>query len=224
MVIAEACQDMQRTARSLNASGVSFGYGERSNVLSDVTLQMDRSEAVVIYGQPEVGKSTLARLLAGDLTPDGGSLHVDSRGVDGEVSLVSFPPAERWPQDWGPEEYLSNCFSPLGSPFLARRMARDVLVAAGLDAQRLTGRDGLSHRVRAEIAALGALVDMPCWLVLDEPDFKVRGSSEVWSLMGFISQCARACRAGLVWLTSSALPEVCADRSFALEGGGLRSL
>lgn len=83
---------------------------------------------------------------------------------------------------------------------------------------------GCRTGVRAEIAALGALVDMPGWLVLDEPDFKVRGSSEVFSLMDFISGCARACRAGLIWLTSSALPETCAERSFALERGGLRTL
>lgn len=145
-VIAEARRDAPSVGTLLEADDVSFGYADGPEVLSDLSLQLDRSDNVVIYGLPEVGKTTLAKVLSGELEPTWGRVHIDGRYADGEASLVSFPPTDRWPEDSSPEEYLTDCFEPWRSQFLARRIARDVLAAAGLGEHRSTNRAGLSHR------------------------------------------------------------------------------
>ncbi|MCE7885819.1 MAG: ATP-binding cassette domain-containing protein [Actinobacteria bacterium ATB1] len=220
-IIADAQQELERPGDVLVAERISYRYVNGPEVLRDVSLQVSRRDNISIYGKPEVGKTTLARVLAAELPPSDGRLHVDGRRIGGEVTRVAFPPTEWWPGEWTAEEYLGDCFSLFRSSFVARRLARDTLAAAELDDYRSIPRDALCHRVRAEVTALGAFIDLPCWLVLDEPDFKLAGHDEIRSLMRFVAQCAELCRTGLIWLTSSILSELHADRSLTLHANAL---
>jgi peptide/nickel transport system ATP-binding protein len=59
----------------LLAGSVSFAYSRRApDVLTDVTLRIERGESVALVGESGSGKTTLARLLLGTLTGARGTL------------------------------------------------------------------------------------------------------------------------------------------------------
>jgi branched-chain amino acid transport system ATP-binding protein len=64
----------------LVAEGITAGYG-RTTVLRDVALTVGRGEVVTLLGPNGVGKTTLLRVLAGQLTPDRGTVRLADREV-----------------------------------------------------------------------------------------------------------------------------------------------
>jgi nitrate/nitrite transport system ATP-binding protein len=71
---------------TLELKGVSKGYGlgsERTHVLTDIELSIDKGEFVALVGYSGAGKTTLVSLIAGLLSPDTGSVHFDGKPVRG---------------------------------------------------------------------------------------------------------------------------------------------
>ncbi|WP_413816436.1 ABC transporter ATP-binding protein [Pigmentiphaga sp.] len=71
--------------------GVSLVYGEDDDqtlALDRLTLQVERGEFVAVVGPSGCGKSTLMKLVTGLLAPDGGSVFIDGKRVDGPVRNV----------------------------------------------------------------------------------------------------------------------------------------
>jgi len=65
---------------SIEFKGVTFAYGTLDNdVLSDLNFRISSGQFVVIRGQSGIGKSTIAKLITGHLTPKCGSVYVDGR-------------------------------------------------------------------------------------------------------------------------------------------------
>src|SRR5689334_18927186 len=65
---------------------VSKGYGKdgaRTNVLSGVSLAIERGEFVAVVGFSGAGKTTLISLIAGLIKPDSGSVRVNGKPVEG---------------------------------------------------------------------------------------------------------------------------------------------
>ena len=70
----------------IELSGVCKGYGppkQRTNVLQDVNLSIEKGELVSIVGYSGAGKTTLVSLLAGLIKPDQGQLQVAGKVVTG---------------------------------------------------------------------------------------------------------------------------------------------
>jgi nitrate/nitrite transport system ATP-binding protein len=74
----------------IELSGVCKGYGrpggrveERTHVLEDVNLSIEKGELVSIVGYSGAGKTTLVSLLAGLIMPDKGEVKVDGKRVTG---------------------------------------------------------------------------------------------------------------------------------------------
>jgi nitrate/nitrite transport system ATP-binding protein len=70
----------------IELSGVCKGYGpkdQRTHVLEDVNLSIEKGELVSIVGYSGAGKTTLISLLAGLIMPDKGEVKVDGRVVTG---------------------------------------------------------------------------------------------------------------------------------------------
>ena len=68
--------DMQETSGKevLQIEDLGFSYGEK-NILSSVNLKVFRGERVGIIGPNGIGKSTLLKILAGELKPQEGCIH-----------------------------------------------------------------------------------------------------------------------------------------------------
>jgi nitrate/nitrite transport system ATP-binding protein len=74
----------------IELSGVYKGYGrpggrveDRTQVLADVNLSIEKGELVSIVGYSGAGKTTLVSLLAGLIMPDKGEVKVDGKRVTG---------------------------------------------------------------------------------------------------------------------------------------------
>lgn len=64
----------------LNVQGISFGY-HRKLVISDITFDCRAGEIVGIAGPSGYGKTTLAKLIAGVLSPQTGSITIDRQSA-----------------------------------------------------------------------------------------------------------------------------------------------
>ena len=70
----------------IELSGVCKGYGradQRTHVLEDINLSIEKGELVSIVGYSGAGKTTLVSLLAGLITPDKGTVKVAGKVVSG---------------------------------------------------------------------------------------------------------------------------------------------
>jgi nitrate/nitrite transport system ATP-binding protein len=68
----------------LNDVSVGFGSGaNRTEVLADINLHIEKGELVALLGYSGTGKSTLMNLIAGLIPPDKGDVIVDGRRVTG---------------------------------------------------------------------------------------------------------------------------------------------
>lgn len=83
----------------LNVSGLSFRYPSTIELFRDATFAIETDDRLAIVGANGVGKSTLLRILAGELEPTGGTIArrkdlqtatVDQYGAAGEGSLFDY--------------------------------------------------------------------------------------------------------------------------------------
>ena len=61
----------------LAVNNISKTYGNIKD-LDSVSLELEGGEIVAILGDNGSGKSTLVKILSGDLTPDSGTIHLNS--------------------------------------------------------------------------------------------------------------------------------------------------
>ena len=65
----------------MDVNDVSFAYGEKAEVLHNVTLHISAGETVALVGPSGGGKTTLCQLLPRFYDVDSGSITVDGRDV-----------------------------------------------------------------------------------------------------------------------------------------------
>jgi ATP-binding cassette subfamily F protein uup len=69
----EAAEGAGSGTKIIDAKGVSFSYGERE-IVRDVTMRIHRGDRIAIVGPNGVGKTTLLKLLTGQLQPHTGNV------------------------------------------------------------------------------------------------------------------------------------------------------
>jgi ATPase subunit of ABC transporter with duplicated ATPase domains len=162
---------------SITLANVSWSTPDNRTILSNLDLAFAR-ERTGIVGRNGVGKSTLLRLLTGELTPATG--HV---AVDGRVALL------RQSVQVGASETIADLFDARAGLALLRKAeageasideiaeadwtleARidEALAAVGLPLSADTPLDALSGGQRTRAALAGAMFGAPDFLLLDEP-------------------------------------------------------
>ena len=176
---------LQRPQTRLDLSDVRYYHPDASKpVLRKVNLEVAAGEAVAIVGATGAGKSTLARLIVGNIKPSRGHVRLD----DNEVT------------DWDPEElgpyvgYLPQEVTlfkgGIGQNIarmsdIGKQRVRDAVVEAAemADAHEMiiglpegfdtpVGTDGvrLSGGQRQRVGLARAVFNKPLLIVLDEPD------------------------------------------------------
>jgi len=69
------------TEIAVRMAGVTFGYDQRRPVLRGIDLTIPRGKLVAIMGGSGCGKTTMLRLIGGQLRPQGGTIEVDGENV-----------------------------------------------------------------------------------------------------------------------------------------------
>jgi ABC-type nitrate/sulfonate/bicarbonate transport system ATPase subunit len=148
-------------------SEVSFGYGSEE-VISDISLSVDRGEIVSLLGPSGCGKSTLLRLIAGLEIPENGRILTEGAeaGSNRDVLRFLFQDYDAYPW-WNVWDNLR-----LGSgshPYPADSAIKEMLSQVGLAADRDVFPGELSGGMRKRLALARCLVRQPSLLLLDEP-------------------------------------------------------
>jgi energy-coupling factor transporter ATP-binding protein EcfA2 len=134
----------------------SFAYGERP-VLDGESLELRRGEIVALTGPNGIGKTTLAKLVAGLLEPGAGQVE-----RLGRVAYLSQDPGRYLVRERADEEVALAVGGDLSR-------ARRSLAAVGLAGLEHRHPRDLSSGERERLALAAVLVTDPDVLVLDEP-------------------------------------------------------
>ncbi len=165
---------------SISIKGLAKTYAgaESMAALSHLDLEIGGNQFVTLLGPSGCGKTTTLRLIAGFMSPDAGTIHVNGRLVSSRDKVV--PPEGRgmgmvfqnyavWPH--------KTVFENVAFGLKLRRMARGALEERVETALGLVNLGGLKHRLPSElsggqqqrVALARSLVVEPEILLLDEP-------------------------------------------------------
>ena len=188
----------------LSITGLSAHYG-RTQVLTDLSLDVGAGELVSLLGASGCGKTTTLRVVAGFLPPSGGTVTLGGRDLTRlpahrrNIGLV-FQTYALFPH-LSVRENVGFGLKQRGTPTAERnRRAGEMLERVGLSAlaDRLPG--ALSGGQRQRVALARALVIAPPLLMFDEPlsnlDAKLRIDMRVE-----IRQLQRANRTTAIYVT-----------------------
>jgi oligopeptide/dipeptide ABC transporter ATP-binding protein len=167
----------ERLTRRFGSGGL-FGRGRPVQAVSDVSLTVDRREAVGLVGESGSGKSTIGRLMLGLLPPSGGRVLLDGTDIAGgsteqrrRMQLVFQDPHA----SLDPRRRIGDQIADgLAIHRLVAKPARRAKVEALLDQVGLTPAhaDRLPHEFsggqRQRVGIARALATAPDFLVADE--------------------------------------------------------
>ena len=213
----------------LQTKQLSFAYGKTGEMLlKDLDLTLEPGQFTMLLGPNGCGKSTLMRLLSGELEPKSGTVLLDGkpirkwrlreRAMKMATVLQSAPPV----LDFTVEElvmtgripYLSAFSGPSDADQTAVRRAMEATMITGL-ADRITSHHSGGERQRAMIAS--ALAADPEILLLDEPT-SATDPAHTLSLLQLFA--ARARQKTVLMITHDlSLAAQFADRVILLSGG-----
>jgi len=187
------------TGPGLEITGLTRRFG-RVAALQSVSLRVLPGELVAVVGENGAGKSTLIRCIAGELTPDEGTITVDGapyppRIAAGRPRLGRQRTPTRTPrvavvwQDLG----LCGDLDAVANIYLGRELGRGLLAEsrmseeAGAALARIGARlpdlrtevAGLSRGQQQEVALARTMLGEPDLLVLDEPTASLSVSRRV---------------------------------------------
>src|SRR6185312_3447865 len=153
-------------------------YGAEAAALNDLSLEIGDNQFVTLLGPSGCGKTTTLRLIAGYMTPDRGTIHVDGK-------LLSSPESVVLPEHRGMGMVFQNYAvwphkTVFGNVVFGLRVRRvptaeaKTRVAHALALVNLTGYEerlpnALSGGQQQRVALARSLVVEPNILLLDEP-------------------------------------------------------
>lgn len=145
----------------ISLDGVSAGYGSKT-ILRQINMRIDPGDRIALIGVNGNGKSTFAKLLAGDIKPMGGSF---SKGKKLEIAHFAQHQMDKLKPEWTPFEHVVELM-PTDSE--ARRRSR--LSQMGLTKSRMdTLAKNLSGGERARLLMGLITFSGPGMMILDEP-------------------------------------------------------
>jgi NitT/TauT family transport system ATP-binding protein len=178
------------------------GTARAHEALTDVTLDIESGEFVVLLGPSGCGKSTLLYLIAGLEQPTSGMIMAHGELVDApapERSLI-FQEASLFPwlNVWQNVSFgLSIRGVPTGE---AKETARRVLSRVGLSEAMERRPDELSGGMRQRVAVARALAMEPEVLLMDEPFAALDVQTRV-KMQGFLLDVWDASKASVLFVT-----------------------
>jgi cell division transport system ATP-binding protein len=154
-------------------------WHDRRAALSDVTLEIEKGEFVLLMGSSGAGKSTLLRMLIGEEQPDEGQIFVHGRNVT-KLRRTEIPFLRRKVgavfQDFRllpKKSVFDNVALPLivqgASEKDIRRKVTEALRAVDVDHKKDQSPNSLSTGEQQRVCIARAIVNGPVVLLADEP-------------------------------------------------------
>ena len=145
----------------ITLDGVSAGYGDKV-ILRNITARLDPDARIALIGVNGNGKSTFAKLLAGDIPAMGGTMRINKKL---EIAHFAQHQMDKLKPEWTPLEHVADLM-PLDNE--AKRRSR--LAQMGLTTSRMdTKAKNLSGGERARLLMGLITFSGPSMMILDEP-------------------------------------------------------
>ena len=180
----------------LKVDGIAFRY-EEEPLFKGLSFEVEAGEFVSILGPSGCGKSTVLNLLAGILTPEGGSMLVDDVPIRGMSSHFAYMPQNDLLFPW--KTIMQNvCLHGRlhGAEKAAQARARELFGLFGLAGYEDAFPSDLSGGMRQRAAFLRTALCDADILLLDEPfgalDVISRGDMQDW-LVSMKRHLGRTC-------------------------------
>jgi energy-coupling factor transport system ATP-binding protein len=203
-----------------------FSYPTKSEVLSDVDLDIYKGELLAIVGQNGSGKSTLASCITGLLDPTSGTVTVDGKrtadykfaDLARRVAYIFQVPEKQFIRKSVYEE-MAHGLKALKVPEdeLERRVEA-VLKAVRLDDRRDSSPFLLSHGQKRRLSVACMVISEPEVVILDEPTFG-QDWRQAGRLMDYMRSLADAGAAVTFITHDMRLVAEYADRCVAMSDG-----
>jgi ABC-2 type transport system ATP-binding protein len=173
-VVVTGTSDPKETGRAqgvVHARGLSYRHPNGPPVLNEIDLDVGVGEIVALVGPPRAGKSTLIRLLAGEIAPSSGKLELPAQRSSAGRLMLGYAPPD------GP--HLETLSGRDNAVFFARAAGLK-RSEAGLAVTELMGLLGLRANdtrpvgdydagARRRLLLVEALAHRPALTLLDEP-------------------------------------------------------
>jgi ATP-binding cassette subfamily F protein 3 len=144
-------------------SGVTFGYDEENPLLEEVDFSVREDAKITVMGQNGAGKSTIFKLLLGQLKPQEGAVHI-KQGASVAIGLQVMP---REHMEKTVKEFFAHPFPEV--VYDLDRRIKDVLETVNLNAPLDKKIKDFSGGQQARLLLAYALIQEPDILLLDEP-------------------------------------------------------
>lgn len=142
---------------------VSFEYGVNKPILEDVSFIVRQRAKLTIMGQNGAGKSTIFKLITGELKPEEGKINI----VNGITIAISRQVIARDELELTVREFFQNCFDKVVYDIDPR--IDQVLETVNLVAPHDRLIKSFSGGQQARLLLASALIQNPDVLLLDEP-------------------------------------------------------
>ncbi|MDB5623611.1 MAG: family ATP-binding cassette protein, partial [Devosia sp.] len=145
----------------ITLDGVSAGYGSKT-ILRNINMRIDPEDRIALVGVNGNGKSTFAKLLAGDIPVMGGTF---SKGKKLEIAHFAQHQMDKLKPEWTPFEHVIELM-----PTDSESKRRSRLSQMGLTKSRMdTPAKNLSGGERARLLMGLITFSGPGMMILDEP-------------------------------------------------------
>lgn len=196
----------------ISMDSVSAGYGDKT-ILRNINMRIDPGDRIALIGVNGNGKSTFAKLLAGDIPPMSGQLR---KGKKLEIAHFAQHQMDKLKPEWTPFEHVVDMM-PTDSE--AKRRSR--LSQMGLTKSRMdTLAKNLSGGERARLLMGLITFGGPGMMILDEPTNHL----DIDSRDALVHALNDYEGAVLIISHDRHLIEATCDTLWIAEGGGIREL
>ena len=146
--------------------GVSFAYPGGDELFADVDLSVDSKSRVVLLGENGQGKTTMVKIITGELEPTSGLVTRD-RGA--RVCLVNQHHAEQLAYDKTPLAFMLDAFPGDGSYNHEQKLRSHLSGCGVLTELQNVPALALSGGQKSRVAMAAVSFQAPHLIILDEP-------------------------------------------------------
>jgi ATPase subunit of ABC transporter with duplicated ATPase domains len=158
---------MAKDSVVLRFDKVSFEYGHKKPILEEVSFSMRRGSKITLMGQNGAGKSSLFKLITGEIKPTSGRISIDRD----ETVAIGRQTIPREQLDLTVEEFFEQFFDQAhGKQWNLAAQIKDVLEIVHLPMPPMDKKiRQFSGGQRSRLLLASALIQKPDILLLDEP-------------------------------------------------------
>ena len=217
---------MEKREEILKIENLKKSFG-RTEVLKRINMTVYRNEIISVLGPSGCGKSTLLNIIAGMLTPDGGSVSVG--GIKISERGRALPPEKRRMnmvfQDFALWPHM-NAFENIAYGLRRAKEKEDTIRERVQELLALLHLEGLEKRYPAElsggqqqrVAIARALASRPAIILADEPTGNLDSRTEI-EVVSLLKNCVTEYGQTLVMITHDETIAQMADRMIVIEDG-----